>query len=111
MVEFPDSIWAATAAPRPPAPALDTDAEADAVVIGAGFTGLSAALELARNVAARAPHAVKLAKSAVNRAQDGPLAQGLEFERNAFYLLFGTDDQKEGIRAFLEKRDPEFKGS
>ncbi|MFA5595385.1 MAG: enoyl-CoA hydratase-related protein [Trueperaceae bacterium] len=72
---------------------------------------LEAALELARNVAARAPHAVKLAKSAVNRAQDGPLAQGLEFERNAFYLLFGTDDQKEGIRAFLEKRDPEFKGS
>lgn len=48
MVDFPDSIWAATAAPRAQAPALDTDAEADAVVIGAGFTGLSAALELAR---------------------------------------------------------------
>ena len=71
---------------------------------------LEAALELARNVAARAPHAVQLAKSAVNRAQDGPLQQGLEFERNAFYLLFGTHDQKEGIRAFLEKRTPAFEG-
>ena len=48
MVEFPDSIWAATAVPRAQAPALDADAQADAVVIGAGFTGLSAALELAR---------------------------------------------------------------
>ena len=47
-VVFPPSIWAATARPRVPAPALDTDADADAVVIGAGFTGLSAALELAR---------------------------------------------------------------
>ncbi len=47
-VVFPPSIWAATARPRLPAPALDTDADADAVVIGAGFTGLSAALELAR---------------------------------------------------------------
>ncbi len=72
---------------------------------------LDAALELARNVAARAPHAVTLAKSAVNRAQDGPLAHGLEFERNAFFLLFGTADQKEGIRAFLEKRRPDFTGS
>ncbi|HHY03410.1 MAG TPA: FAD-binding oxidoreductase, partial [Paracoccus sp.] len=45
---FPDSIWAAVT-PRPPqAPALDSDTDADAVVIGAGFTGLSAALELAR---------------------------------------------------------------
>ena len=45
---FPLSIWAETARPRPPAPALDGDADADAVVIGGGFTGLSAALELAR---------------------------------------------------------------
>ena len=47
-VDFPDSIWTATAVPRAQAPALDTDVQADAVVIGAGFTGLSAALELAR---------------------------------------------------------------
>ena len=47
-VVCPPTIWAATARPRVPAPALDTDADADAVVIGAGFTGLSAALELAR---------------------------------------------------------------
>lgn len=71
---------------------------------------LEAAMELARNVAGRAQHAAKLAKSAVNRAQDGPLAHGLEYERHAFYLLFGTEDQKEGIRAFLEKRPPKFSG-
>lgn len=71
---------------------------------------LEAALSLARAVAKRAPQAVKLAKSAVNRALDGALADGLEFERNAFYLLFGTQDQKEGIRAFLEKREPQFTG-
>lgn len=47
-IVFPLSIWAETARPRPPAPALDGDADADAVVIGGGFTGLSAALELAR---------------------------------------------------------------
>lgn len=47
-VDFPDSIWTAVAVPRAQAPALDTDVQADAVVIGAGFTGLSAALELAR---------------------------------------------------------------
>lgn len=47
-VVFPKSIWAATAPARTPAPALDSDREADAVVIGGGFTGLSAALELAR---------------------------------------------------------------
>ncbi|NLG08147.1 MAG: enoyl-CoA hydratase [Deinococcales bacterium] len=70
---------------------------------------LESALELARAVAARAPQAVRLAKSAVNRAQ-GPLQEGLEFERNAFYLLFGTEDQKEGVRAFLEKREPRWRG-
>jgi len=38
------------------------------------------------------------------------LKEGLEFERNAFYLLFGTEDQKEGVRAFLEKREPRWRG-
>lgn len=71
---------------------------------------LEKALELARNVAARAPMAVRLAKSAVAKAQDVTLEEGLAFERNAFYLLFGTDDQKEGMRAFLEKRAPTFRG-
>lgn len=71
---------------------------------------LESALELARNVASRAPHAAWLAKAAVKRAQDGPLQHGLEFERHAFYLLFGTEDQEEGVTAFLEKRAAEFQG-
>src|SRR5690606_31075851 len=71
---------------------------------------LDKALEIARVVAGRAPMAARLAKSAVSKAQDMSLEDGLAFERNAFYLLFGTEDQKEGIRAFLEKRPPAFTG-
>lgn len=71
---------------------------------------LDKALEIARVVAGRAPMAARLAKSAVSKAQDMSLEDGLAFERNAFYLLFGTEDQKEGIRAFLEKRPPTFTG-
>ena len=55
-VPFPDSIWAAVTPPRPPTAALATDVDADTVVIGGGFTGLSAALELARSIGAH--HAV-----------------------------------------------------
>jgi enoyl-CoA hydratase len=71
---------------------------------------LEEALSLARVVAARAPLAARLAKDAVARAQDLPLEQALAFERHSFYLLFGSEDQREGIRAFLEKRDPHWKG-
>ncbi|MDI3340466.1 MAG: enoyl-CoA hydratase-related protein [Sphaerobacter sp.] len=71
---------------------------------------LDAALELARTVAAQAPLAVRLAKEAVLRAQDVPLEAGLAHERHNFYLLFGTEDTQEGIRAFLEKRRPEWRG-
>jgi enoyl-CoA hydratase len=71
---------------------------------------LTEALELARELAARAPLALKLAKDAVLKAQEVTLEHGLAFERHNFYLLFGTEDQKEGVRAFLEKRKPEWKG-
>lgn len=72
---------------------------------------LEEALSLAREIAARPPFAVQLAKEAVCRAQDTDLETGLLHERKLFYLLFGTRDQKEGMKAFLEKRKAEFKGS
>jgi enoyl-CoA hydratase len=52
--------------------------------------------------------AVMLAKEAVNRAFESPLAEGILFERRMFHSLFATEDQKEGMRAFLEKRKPAF---
>lgn len=71
---------------------------------------LDAALELARTVAARAPMAVRLAKDAVLKAQDAALEAGLAYERHNFYMLFGTEDKEEGVRAFLERRAPQWKG-
>jgi enoyl-CoA hydratase len=71
---------------------------------------LDEAIALARNLAARAPLAVRLAKSAVLRAQDLSLEHGLALERQAYYLLFGTEDKEEGVKAFLEGREPGWKG-
>jgi enoyl-CoA hydratase len=50
-----------------------------------------------------------MAKEAVNRAYETPLAEGILFERRLFHALFATEDQKEGMRAFVEKRKPGFK--
>jgi enoyl-CoA hydratase len=69
-----------------------------------------AALELAAKIASMAPVAVRAAKEAVNRAFEVSLEAGLEFERRAFYLLFDTEDAKEGLAAFTEKRKPAWKG-
>jgi enoyl-CoA hydratase len=74
-------------------------------------TTVPAALELASTVAAMPPLAVMAAKEAVLRAFELPLSAGLEAERRAFYLLFASDDQKEGMAAFIEKRSPEWTGS
>jgi len=71
---------------------------------------LGAALDLAREVAAMPPLAVRAAKEAVNRAFELSLEAGLEFERRNFFLLFSSDDQKEGMAAFVEKRKPTWKG-
>lgn len=71
---------------------------------------LDEALALAAQIAARAPLAVRLAKEAVNIALETPLSAGLAYERNLFYALFATADQKEGMAAFLEKRQPVWKG-
>ncbi len=71
---------------------------------------LEEAIQLARQIAARAPLAVRLAKEAVNKAHELSLSEGLAFERRSFYVLFATEDQKEGMRAFLEKRKPRWTG-
>jgi enoyl-CoA hydratase len=71
---------------------------------------LEEALRLAQSIAERAPLAVRLAKEAVNNAFESYLADGLADERRAFYFLFSTEDQKEGMRAFVEKRKAGWKG-
>jgi enoyl-CoA hydratase len=71
---------------------------------------LEEARKLAQEICQRPPIAVKLAKESILKAFESFLEEGLSFERKCFYLLFGSEDQKEGMRAFLEKRKPEFKG-
>jgi len=68
------------------------------------------ALALAATIAMRSPIAVRVAKEAVNAAYELPLTDALAHERRLFYLLFASEDQKEGMAAFLEKRAPDFKG-
>jgi enoyl-CoA hydratase len=68
------------------------------------------ALSLAAEVAGRAPVAVRHAKQAVHAAHESSLTEGLAEERRLFYELFATEDQKEGMKAFLGKRKPEWKG-
>jgi enoyl-CoA hydratase len=67
------------------------------------------AIDVATAIASMSLPSVMMAKEAVNRAWESPLSEGLLFERRAFHSLFGTDDQKEGMKAFLEKRPPDFK--
>jgi enoyl-CoA hydratase len=71
---------------------------------------LPAALALAAEVASMPPLGVRAAKEAVNRAFELSLEAGLEFERRNFFLLFDSEDQKEGMAAFIEKRKPTWKG-
>jgi len=71
---------------------------------------LNEAVKLAKEIAELSPIAVQLAKESVNKAYDSFLQEGLHFERKNFYMLFASEDQKEGMNAFIEKRKPEFKG-
>lgn len=71
---------------------------------------LEEALHLAEEIAARAPLAVRLGKEAVNHAFESFLSDGLADERRAFYMLFASQDQKEGMQAFVEKRKASWKG-
>jgi enoyl-CoA hydratase len=71
---------------------------------------LETALKLAQEIAARAPLAVRLGKEAVNHAYESFLQDGLAEERRAFYFLFSSEDQKEGMAAFIAKRKPDWRG-
>lgn len=68
------------------------------------------AKDFAREIASKPPAAVRLAKEAILKAFDTTIEGGLELERKNFYLLFASDDQKEGMKAFVEKRKPAWKG-
>ena len=71
---------------------------------------LKEALKFADEIASRAPLAVRAAKKMINASYESSLTDGLAEEKQAFYELFNSDDQKEGMKAFVEKRKPEWKG-
>jgi enoyl-CoA hydratase len=71
---------------------------------------LNEALKLADEIASRAPLAVRAAKKMINASYESSLTIGLAEEKQTFYNLFNTEDQKEGMKAFVEKRKPEWKG-
>jgi len=71
---------------------------------------LAEAMTLAREIAKRPPIAVQIGKDAVSKALELSLSDGLEYERRVFYSLFATQDQKEGMKAFAEKRAAKFEG-
>jgi enoyl-CoA hydratase len=81
-----------------------------AVEVDEPESGLARAVEIASAIAAKPALAVRLAKEAVQRAYEAPLAEALAAERQAFALLAASHDRNEGIAAFLEKRPPRFEG-
>ncbi|HEU4598407.1 MAG TPA: enoyl-CoA hydratase-related protein [Solirubrobacterales bacterium] len=87
-----------------------TAAEADAAGLVARVVAreawLTEARRLAREIAGRAPIAQRLAKEAIDRSFETGLGAGLEFERKALYLAFASEDAREGLNAFVEKREP-----
>jgi enoyl-CoA hydratase len=74
-------------------------------------TLLQETLEIAIVIADRAPVAVRLAKESVDKAHEMSLKDAVDYERRNFYLTFSSADQKEGMRAFLEKRKPDYTGN
>jgi len=67
------------------------------------------AMEAARKIAAKSALSVAVVKEAVNRAYETTMSEGILFERRVFHALFATEDQKEGMAAFMEKRQPQFR--
>jgi len=70
---------------------------------------LDEALKAAADIAAKSLPSIMICKESVNRAFETSLAEGLLFERRQFHALFATEDQKEGMAAFAEKRKPDWK--
>ena len=70
---------------------------------------MTEAKEVAKKIASMPRAAAMLTKEMVNAAYETPLSQGIIFERRLFHSLFGTEDQTEGMNAFVEKRSPHFK--
>lgn len=93
-----------------PIGALEAEAHGLVTRVVAPEAVVSTALEIGAEIAAMPPLAVIAAKEAVNRAEELPLEAGLEFERRNFYGLFASEDQKEGMAAFTEKRAAAWKG-
>ncbi len=75
------------------------------------ITLLQETFEVAKTISDRAPVAVRLAKEAVNKSFEMSLKDGMDFERRNFYLTFSSADQKEGMKAFIEKREPKYLGN
>ena len=73
-------------------------------------SSIGRAVALAATIAAKPPVAIRLAKETVLKSYELPLEGGLDYERRAFNICFGTEDRREGIAAFVEKRRPAFKG-
>lgn len=71
---------------------------------------LEEAIKLGNELAGRASIAIRLAKEAVNAVFEMPLQAGLAHEQRLFYMLFSTEDQKEGMDAFIEKREANWRG-
>ncbi|MGB3261826.1 enoyl-CoA hydratase/isomerase family protein [Paenisporosarcina sp.] len=67
-------------------------------------------MKFANRLAKQPPLSLRLIKDSVNKAVDTSLLEGMQYERKNFYLLFSTQDQKEGMNAFIEKRKPDYKG-
>jgi enoyl-CoA hydratase/carnithine racemase len=71
---------------------------------------LAKAREVAERMARWSPVALRLAKKAIRAAMETPLSAGLELEKELFLAAFSSEDGREGVAAFVEKRDPEFRG-
>lgn len=71
---------------------------------------LEKSLEIAGRMALRSPVALRLAKKAIRQSMEGPLSAGLAYERELFLAAFASEDGREGVSAFVEKRDPEYRG-
>ena len=67
-------------------------------------------MKIAKTIARYSKPALGMAIDAVHKGDDLPIAEGLKYERDLFYALFDTEDQKEGMAAFVEKRKPTFTG-